>query len=102
MEQSGEALVRVATEMLSRDIDPIEGARQINSVRQSSRDPENAIFLPIQGFESETDDYPLGSVREHFAAEYLARLDREIAEYIDRSRAVLDEACRNIIREFSR
>lgn len=87
--------------MLSRDMNPVEGARRINELRYRSRDPENSVFLPIRGFESETDDYPIGSVREQFAAEYLTGLDQQVNDYIDRSRAELDEACRNIIREFS-
>ena len=101
MEQTDEALVSVAAAMLSGDMNPIEGARRLNSLRLVSRDPENAVFLPIRGSESETDDYPMGPAREHFATEYLARMDREIAEHVDRSRAELDEACRNIVREFS-
>lgn len=54
------------------------------------------VFVAV---ESETDDYPAGSVRPGYALELLARLDAGVAKYLNDMHPVLMEACREIIRE---
>jgi Protein of unknown function (DUF2489) len=94
-------IVEVARAMLSGDLDLIEGARRINQLRFETADPESDLFLPIRGFESETADYPMGAVRDNWAAPFLAEQDRTISEYVERSRKGVLEDCRRIVDAYS-
>jgi hypothetical protein len=95
-------LVNVALSMIDGKLSLIEGARRICSLRYDIGDPENEVFLPILGFESETDNFPLGNVRDAYAAEYLQRLDEEADYYITETKDVVIDACREIVRTFLR
>lgn len=94
-------LVAIATAMLEDRMHLIEGARKICEIRQSVEDPEAEVFMPIRGFESETDDFPLGEARAHCAADYLKQVDREMDEYIAEARQDVLSACRDLVRHFS-
>ena len=63
---SKRVLVDVARAMLDDKVDFIEGARAICRLRLSVGAADDPVFLPIQGFESETDVFPTKDARHLF------------------------------------
>ena len=94
-------MVSVAKAMLSGKMHLIEGVRQICSLRFDVNDPENVVFLVIRGIDSETDHFPLGSVRSYCNSDYLHEMDIEIGNYLENARADILKSCQEIIRVFS-
>lgn len=94
-------IVRVAREIVSDEIDPIAGSRQLISLRSSLQDPNDDVFLLIQGFESETDGYPLGETRSVWSPEYLRSADASVLAYVERARDSIKAVCREIIAKYS-
>lgn len=66
-------LVNVASLMLSENINLLEEIRKICSLRFAVGEPNNEVFLPIRGIESETDSFPMGEVRENWDDEFLKK-----------------------------
>lgn len=95
-------LVATAESMLRGEMHLIEGCRRICSLRHKLDDPDNAVFLPIRGIESETDGFPLGKVRSTCAPDYLRRMDGEMERYLAGAREDILSDCREIIRVYSR
>jgi len=85
--------------MLDGTISSIEGCRSLVRLRFDGEIPPSEALNTFVGIESETDDYPVGSVRSEFAPELLARLDAEVSTYLNEVHSVLMDACRKIIRE---
>jgi hypothetical protein len=75
-------LVAVATAMIEGTMNLIEGARKITALRHEVENPDGEIFMIIRAIESETDHFPLGSVRAQCAPEYLKRADEEMQRYL--------------------
>ena len=75
-------LTHVAMAIINGEMDLIVGARRICGLRYELGDPDDEVFLPIRGFESETDNFPVGEERERYGDEYLKRLDYEAARYV--------------------
>jgi len=94
-------LVAIATEMLAGRVNLIEGVRRICALRFAVEDPENEVFLPIRAVESETDSFPLGSMRLHCSSDYLRRADAEMESFLSEERDDILQACREIVRTFS-
>lgn len=94
-------LVSIASSMLASETNLIEGVRQICALRFAVEDPENEVFLPIRGIESETDTFPLGSMRASCSQEYLKRMDSEMQSYLAEAQGDILQACRGIVKEFS-
>jgi hypothetical protein len=88
--------------MLRGEMPLIEGCRKICRLRHKLSDPENGVFLPIRGIESETDHFPLGEARSKCATENLHRTDTEMEQYLAGAREDILKACRQIIQVFSR
>jgi len=97
VETAREEILRIAGAMLSGEIDLIVGSRKICELRYVIGEPDNPVFNPIIGFESETDDYPLGPIRARFSKDYLQKLDQEIRAYVERARPGVLVACKRII-----
>ena len=91
--------LEVARGMLDGSIPLIEGCRSIVRLRFDAEIPPSETLNIFVGVESETDDYPVGSVRSEYAPEFLARLDAEVSKYLTEVRPVLVAACRELIRE---
>jgi hypothetical protein len=86
-----------ARRILQRQISIIEAARILSKVRHSI-DPEyEPLLRGFAGIDSETDDLPLGSVREFWVKEALERKDQEIARCEDVYRDQAEEDARKII-----
>jgi hypothetical protein len=63
--------------LLGSRIGIVEASRIISASRFTLRQENNSLFLPFVGIDSETDHFPLGSVRELWASEALVRYDQE-------------------------
>lgn len=90
-------IIDTAQAVIAGRIDLVGGCRRLRTLSLQLPASEREPFLPILGFESETDHYPLGEVRSLYAEDYLDRLDREIAEYSQKSKSEIVAACEAII-----
>lgn len=86
--------------MINNDTDLIEGCRKLTSLCEQVDEGENEIFFPIVAIESETDHFPIGSMRERCSKEYLERADKEMAEYLREERSDIISSCKEIISFF--
>jgi hypothetical protein len=75
----------------------IAGCRYLCRFKYSCPVKDSEIWNPIIGFESETDDYPMGALRERYSAAYLQKLDSEIDEYIKTSMPVIIRSCEKLL-----
>jgi hypothetical protein len=80
----------------------IEGTRKITALRHEVENPDGEIFMIIGAIESETDHFPLGSVRAQCAPEYLKRADEEMQRYLADAKDAILTACREIVSVYSR
>lgn len=94
-------VVDAATAIIDGRLDLVRGCRKLNHLCRGIEPYNQKIFLSITGFESETDDYPLDDVRQHYDEKHLAKLDQEMLEYCDRARSSILGACRLIVAEYS-
>jgi len=95
-----DTIVSVASMMLSGKMDIVSGVRQI-VVLLPEEDRELEMFLPLRGVESETEEFPVGSVRAHWNPDALAKLDRELDEYLSRVEGLVLECCRRIVSNYA-
>lgn len=94
-------LVNVAKGMLENEVHLIEGVRRICSLRFDVGDPENEVFLPIRGIESETDTFLLGTMRSSCSQEYLQRMDAEMEVFLAEAKGDILRASEEILKIFS-
>jgi len=68
--------------LLGSRIGIVEASRIISASRFTLCQENNPLFLPFVGIDSETDQFPLGAVRELWVSDALVRYDqeRELAE----------------------
>lgn len=97
VDDAPERALAFAHKLIAGEMSVIEASRALSSLRWEFDAPENYLFLPFVGIDSETDELPIGSVRREWARDSLALKDVEIArcEQAYRPRAV--EACRKLI-----
>jgi hypothetical protein len=100
-EEKRQELVSVAKTMLAEDVNLILGIRRICALRFAIGDPDNEVFLPIRGIDSETDVFPLGDMRKNCSREYLKRMDNEMQNYLSQAHGDILRACKEIIRAFA-
>jgi hypothetical protein len=65
------AVVKICSDIIDGRLDFVSGSRIIRVFYLLSDEIDKDLFLPIIGFESETDDYPLGSLRKRFSEDEL-------------------------------
>jgi hypothetical protein len=94
-------LVSLTSSMLAGKTNLIEGVRQVCDLRFAVEDPENEVFLAMRGIESETDTFPLGSMRANCSPEYLKCMDSKMQEYLSEAQEDIFRACREIVEAFS-
>lgn len=94
-------LLAVAKSMLAGESNLLEGMRRLCELRSAVEDPENEVFLVIRGIDSETDHFPLGTMRATCSPECLTHADDEIQAYLADARDDILQACRKIIAAFS-
>jgi hypothetical protein len=88
-EAKNRELVETASSMLRGEIHLIEGVRRLCDLRTATLDPNNAAFMPIRAIDSETDQFLIGS-------------NDEAEKYLEDTRDDILNACRKLIRIFSK
>jgi hypothetical protein len=72
-------ILEIAQAMLDGQMSYLLGARKLDSLRHDvSRSGDDADFMVFVAIASDTDDYPLGPVRELWDKDALERLQPEI------------------------
>ena len=68
--------------LLAWRVGVVEASRQVSSARHTLGQDNHPLFMFFTGVDADTDRFPLGSVRQHWATDALARYDqeRELAE----------------------
>jgi hypothetical protein len=90
--QKGTELARVAEQMLTGELELVEGCRKLVQLHRRSGSPNDDAIMTVIGIESETDDLPIGAEREQWAASALKEKDRQRDEYMAEVQASLTEA----------
>lgn len=94
-------LVRTAREIIDGSVGVIKGCRKLVSLQhQIDVGALDADFLPIVGIVSETDELPIGDVRQNWNPDALAELDDEIQETQALYKPTADAACTKLIDRF--
>lgn len=88
--------------MLSGEMHLIEGVRRIARLWDQSSCPEKDAFLAIRAIESETEHFPLGAVRSHYAMEYIQSLDVELDAYLSDAKDDIRSTCTELIQAIER
>lgn len=99
--QQEEQMVRqqiaaIANQILIGAMHPIEGCRLLLRLENSAGMTPTTAFDVIRGIESETDDYPIGPMRQNYSATLLAQYDADIDRYVSEIREPLEEACKEL------
>lgn len=87
----------LAKQIIGGSLDLVAGCRALRGVLPGITPDTPDFVVVIAGFESNTDHYPIGRLRDKFHADELERLDHELQEYIDGARASVLDACKQII-----
>ena len=94
--------VEVAQGMIDGSIHYLEGACELASLRFEVGLPEDdKDFLAFTGVSSETDHLPLGSARQYWSKEALARHKPEIQKTIKWAKEISLRECKSIISRFN-
>jgi hypothetical protein len=97
-------VAQIAQGILDSRIGIIAGARQIRvfcggHLGLDEQDPDLSTFI---GIDSETDDLPIGDVRQYWAAHALVQKDLEIERCEARYREAALEAASHLVTRFAR
>lgn len=96
-----DAMVAVAEAMLRGEVGVLEGAQRMVAFGWGAGlDANDPDLLTLVGIQSQEDHLPIGSVRQYWSPEALARMDEEIAEAETVHRSAALEACESIVRQF--
>ncbi|MCE5315832.1 MAG: hypothetical protein LLG04_00530 [Parachlamydia sp.] len=96
-EQMKNEMVKLAEDILNDNIDLIAGCRKICALARSTSLYNDRLIIPFRGADSETDDYPIGKVREFCATSYLEEMDKKKEEYLAEEGSNIREWCVNLI-----
>jgi len=83
--------------MIAGQLPLIDGARKLCELRHQIGAIDDSLFIPIVGFESQTDVYPDESRRSLYSKKYLAALDKEILPWVEELRPSVIADCKEII-----
>lgn len=90
-----------ARSMIDGNLSFLEGARVLSSLRHDAEVSDgDDDFMAFVVIDSETDDIPIGEVRQHWSIDALNKLDPEIKEAEEWARGVGFEACQSLVRRF--
>ena len=93
-----EMALRIASDVLDGKVDIISGCRRILTYRSRVRGVSDEAWDVVTAIASETDDVPLGAVRDAWDADALATKDADAAAYVERIRPAAREAFAEIVR----
>ena len=85
--------------ILAGSIGIIEGSRYLSSLRLRFDSVWTKKLINFAGIDSETDELPLGSVRQFWAPSALADKDQQILKYEGSIRESTLETCRSLERD---
>jgi len=94
-------LVALANDLIEGRIGVLEASRQFSYYRswfRAEKDPDFTTFVAI---DSETDNLPMGNVRQHWAIEALEKKDIEIQQCEEFYRSDAIEAARNLVKKYA-
>lgn len=96
-------IVEIACRVVAGEVDLLEGCRAIvrNQDGLTDEDRNDPDLMTLVAIESETDDLPLGRVRDLWERSALAEPDRRRAAIVSRTKKDLIQACRALIEKFS-
>ncbi len=97
--KSKKALLIVVRAILAGSIGIIEGSRYLSSLRLRFDSVWTKKLINFAGIDSETDELPLGSVRQFWAPSALADKDQQILKYEGSIRESTLETCRSLERD---
>lgn len=92
-------VLAVARGILSKHIGAIEGSIYLSSLAQNLEPRWSDKMDTFVTVASETDHLPLGSLRQHWEPDALARKDYEVANYETRIREHVLDTCRELAQE---
>lgn len=97
-------LVDTATSLLEGQLDLIEACRTIAAL-SGQIDPtaeEEEVLTFFEAVACETEPYPLDAQRELYNPKFLAELDEQKNNYLDRVRDDVYRSCREVIEKIPR
>jgi hypothetical protein len=95
-------VVQTATAMQNGEISYLVGARKIDALRHdASVKDDDEDFLVFVAIASETDDFPLGTVRQHWDKDALDRLQPEIRAAEIWAKEQAEPICVRLVQRFS-
>lgn len=95
-------VARIAQDILDGRIGVIEASRELSGLRFGvGGDEWDPDFITFVGIDSETDDLPVGQVRQHWAPDALAAKDAEIARCEKMYRDPACEAASHLVARFA-
>ena len=97
---ASEKVVALARSVLSGDTGIAEGSRQLAAWRFDVGAENDPDFLFFVGVASETDDLPIGPVRQHWNPGALRVKDAELAAYEAKVEQKAFEVCRSLIQKY--
>lgn len=96
-----EKVVSTAKSMVDGSFSFLEGARTLATLRHDAAvGDDDSDFMTFVVIDSETDDLPIGAVRQNWSKEALDKLNPKIKEAEEWARKVGFEACESLIRRF--
>jgi hypothetical protein len=95
-------VVETAQAMLDGEMSYLLGARRLDALRHEvSVGNDDADFMVFIAIASETDDFPLGSVRELWDKQALIRLQPEIDSAEAWAKEQAESVCARLVKRFS-
>ena len=98
MDDAPERAIAIARRMVGGELGVIEGCRTLSSMRWELEAEMADQFLPFVAIDSETDDLPIGAVRDLWDLDALARKDQQFRRYEQIYRTQAIEACLVLIK----
>lgn len=95
-------LIETARLLIDDKLDLVEGSRLIIQFARKGDILDDDIFLPIMGFEDQTQHFLIGEARRQAEEKYLNNLDKEKDEFIKEIKPEIIEDCKQIINKYSK
>lgn len=99
--ETNKHIVATARELLSGSVGIIEACRSMVPMLSEVDEPlrSSEAVLVLIAVESETDEFPVGPQRQHWAADILRERDHERDAYLAKVRKDVEDSCRTLIAE---
>jgi len=101
LEEAKRAALDIARRVLRRQMNVIDAAQKFQSIEHEFRYGEGRGLEIFSRITSATSGHPRVEQRKHWAADALARVERECAELEERTRPEVELACRKLIEQWT-